>query len=247
MPPAKSVPGRKKRAATVAVKRRSAKTPVKVIAVATTAFKPQPATPVIYSVHPGITMVQRWIVELKGKTGRTVEEWMKHIRAAGPGDEKQAREWLKAQYALGTNTAWWLAERAFGKSMGMVENTPASYLAAAPHYIETMYSGPRQTLRPLHDKLIELALSLGDGIRICPCKTIVPLYRKHVFAEIKPASNSRVALGFALQDEPFTARLSDTGGLAKKNRITHKVAISKLTDIDLQVRRWLKQAYELDA
>lgn len=246
MPPAKSATGRKKSAATVAVKRRPAKTRVKVIAVPTNAFQPKPNTPVIYSVHPGITMIQRWTAELKGKTGRSVEEWMKHIRAAGPEDEKQAREWLKAQYALGTNTAWWLAERAFGKSLGLAQDTPASYLTAAPQYVEAMYSGSRQTLRPLHDKLIELAQSLGDDIRICPCKTIVPLYRKHVFAEIKPASNSRIDLGFALQNEPFTARLSDTGGLAKKNRITHKVAISKLTDIDLQVRRWLKQAFELD-
>ncbi len=244
MSAAKSATARKKPA--VAVKRSPAKTRVKIISVATNAFQSRPGTSVIYSVHPGITMVQKWMAELKGKTGRSVDEWTKHIRAAGPADEKQAREWLKTQYSLGTNTAWWLAERAFGKSLGMAENTPASYLAAAPEYVEAMYSGARQSLRPLHDKLIELAQAL-EGIHICPCKTIVPLYRKHVFAEIKPASNSRIDLGFALQDEPFTARLRETGGLAKKNRITHKVAISKLTDIDLQVRRWLKQAFELDA
>jgi hypothetical protein len=99
----------------------------------------------------------------------------------------------------------------------------------------------------LHDRLIELGTSLGDDVRICPCKTIVPMYRKHVFAEIKPATLTRIDLGFALKDEPFTQRLVDTGGLAKKNRITHRVAIARLSDIDLQVKRWLKQAYELDA
>lgn len=252
MPPAKPLTGRKKTAAVVAAKaatakRSPAKTPVKVIAVPTNAFQPRPSQPAIYSVHPGITMVQKWIAELKAKTGRSVEEWMLHIRQAGPADEKLAREWLRVQYGLGTNKAWWLAERAFGKSLGFAEDTPENYLAVAPQYVEAMYRGPRQNLRPLHDKLIELALSLGDAIRICPCKTIVPLYRKHVFAEIRPASNTRIDLGFALHDEPFTARLSDTGGAAKKNRITHKVALSKLTDIDLQVRRWLKQAYEQDA
>ena len=45
----------------------------------------------------------------------------------------------------------------------------------------------REALRALHDRIIELGVSLGDDVRICPCKTIVPLYRKHVFAEIKPA------------------------------------------------------------
>ena len=68
----------------------------------------------------------------------------------------------------------------------------------------------------------------------------------HVFAEIKPASHKRIDLGFALEDEPFTSRLVDTGGKAKKARISHKVAITTEDDIDLQVRRWLKQAYERD-
>lgn len=237
---------KRKPATAVATKRRGAKKLARSVAVAPAKVTATKGT-TIYSVHPGITMVQKWIVELKGKTGRSVDEWARHIRSAGPDDEKQCREWLKSQYELGTNTAWWLAERAFGKPMGMADDTPEQYLAAAPRYVAQMYSGPREALRALHDRILEIGLTLGDDVRICPCKTIVPLYRRHVFAEIKPASNTRINLGFALKDEPFTARLIDTGGLLKKNRITHKVAISKLTDIDLQVRRWLKQAYELDA
>lgn len=237
---------KRKPATAVATKRRPAKKPTKAIVATPVKIVAVKSLP-IYSVHPGISMVQKWIVELKGKTGRSVEEWMKHARSAGPDDEKQCREWLKAQYGMGANTAWWLAERAFGKPMGMADDTPEQYLAAAPRYVAQMYAGAREALRALHDQIIELGVTLGDDVRICPCKTIVPLYRKHAFAEIKPASNARIDLGFALKDEPFTARLIDTGGGLKKNRITHKVAITKLTDIDLQVRRWLKQAYELDA
>jgi hypothetical protein len=74
----------------------------------------------------------------------------------------------------------------------------------------------------------------------------VPLYRRHVFAQIKPATNKRLDLGFALGEEPFTSRLHDTGGLAKKDRITHSVVLTSLADFDLQVKRWLKQAYARD-
>lgn len=201
--------------------------------------------PSLYSVHPGVTMVQKWLVEMKAKTGRSLEEWIKHIRTQRSNTEKECREWLKAEYSLGANMAWWLTERAFGNSLGMADETPQGYLTAAPGYVAAMYV-KRPALRPLHDRLIELGRSLGADVRICPCKTIVPLYRAHVFAEIKPATLTRIDLGFALQDEPFTQRLSDTGGRAKRNRITHKVGITKLSDIDLQVKRWLKQAYELD-
>ena len=66
----------------------------------------------IYSVHPGVLMTQKWIGDLKQKTGRTLEEWLAHIKKAGPKDEKERRAWLKEKHGLGTNTAWWLAERA---------------------------------------------------------------------------------------------------------------------------------------
>ncbi len=204
-----------------------------------------PAT-ALYSVHPGIVLMQKWIAELKPKTGCTLEEWIKHILVMGPKDEKECREWLKEKHKLGTNTAWWLAERALGESKRFADDSPASYLAACPRYVDAMYSGSKAALRPLHDALVRLAKEIGDDVKVCPCQTIVPLYRHHVFAEIKPASNKRIELGFALDDEPFTSRLVDTGGKAKKARITHRVAISTEDDIDLQVRRWLKQAYERD-
>ena len=127
------------------------------------------------------------------------------------------------------------------------DDTPEGYLRLAPVYVQQMYAGPKAALKPIHDELVQLARLLGDDVRICPCKTIVPFYRRHVFAQIKPAATKRIDLGLALGEEPFTARLRDTGGLAKKDRITHAVVITSLSDIDLQVKRWLKQAYERDA
>jgi hypothetical protein len=209
-----------------------------------------PAMPVgglIYSVHPGVAMVQKWIADLKAKTGHSLDEWMRHIKRVGPDDEKECRRWLKEQFSLGTNTAWWLAEKAFAGPLSLAEDTPEGYLTLAPQFVDQMYSGTKSTLRPLHDELVRLTRSLGSDVRICPCKTIVPFYRSHVFAQIRPATSKRIDLGFALGEEPFTARLRDTGGLAKNDRITHGVTITALTDIDLQVKRWLKQAYERDA
>src|SRR5262245_4205392 len=201
----------------------------------------------IYSVHPGIAMVQRWVTELNQKTGRTLDQWIEHIKRAGPPIEKDCRDWLKHAYSFGANTASWLAEKAFADPHKLAGDTPEGYLALAPQYVEQMYAGVKAALKPIHDEIIKFALQLGDDVRICPCKTIVPFYRRHVFAQIKPATHKRIDLGFALGEEPFTSRLHDTGGLAKKDRITHCVALTSLADLGLQVKRWLKQAYERDA
>jgi hypothetical protein len=199
----------------------------------------------IYSVHPGVLMTQKWITELKQKTGRSLEEWLAHIKKSGPKDEKERRAWLKEEYGLGTNTAWWLAERAEGK--GEESGDPDLYLAAAERDVEKMFSGGKAKLRPLYDVLLKLGLQTGKEAKACPCATIVPLYRNHVFAQIKPTTQTRIDMGFALGDTKPTGRLIDTGGYAKKDRITHRIPITSMNDIDDEVKHWLKVAYDRDA
>ena len=113
----------------------------------------------------------------------------------------------------------------------------------APKYVDDMYAGRKAGLRPLHDALVALARKLGKDIRICPCKTMVPIYRAHEIAEIKPATQTRIDFGLALGDTRATGRLIDTGGYARKERITHRVAITSDRDIDDEVRKWLRTPY----
>ena len=198
-----------------------------------------------YSVHPGVAMVQKWVMELPEKTGRSLEQWLELVRKSGPAEHKKCREWLKEEYGLGTNSAWWIADRAAGK--GEEDSDPQAYLKAALKYVEDMFAGARAKLRPIYDKLLELGLKVGKDAKACPCQTIVPLYRHHVFAQIKPATNTRIDMGFALKDTKVTGRLVDTGGFAKKDRITHRIPITSLREIDAEVKRWLKVAYDMDA
>ncbi len=198
-----------------------------------------------YSVHPSVAMVQAWIASLPQKTGKTLEEWIRLVKQSGPLTEKERREWLKTHHTLGTNAAWWIAERAEGK--GTEDADPEAYLKAAENYVEAMYAGKKAALRTIYDELLKLGLKLGKDVKACPCKTIVPLYRRHVFAEIKPTTRTRVDLGFALGKTKATGRLIDPGGFAKKDRITHRIPIMTLAEIDDQVKHWLKTAYDLDA
>ncbi len=201
----------------------------------------------IYDVHPGVAMVQKWIADLKSKTGRSLEEWKAFVKKEGPKDEKSQREWLKIQHKLGTNAAWWIAARVAGKESE--EDSPEKYLAAAPAYVDRQYAGKKEALRPIFEELLRLGKSMGSDVKACPCLTMVPLYREHVFAQIKPTTNSRVDFGFALTHckGKLPKRLIDTGGLAKKDRITHRIEITAANQIDAEVKKWLKTAYDLDA
>jgi hypothetical protein len=198
----------------------------------------------LYSVHPGVLMTQKWIAELPEKTGRSLPQWLALVRKSGPKTEKERREWLKLEHALGANSAWWIAERAEGK--GTETDDPDAYLKAAEAYVDGMFAGSKVPLRPLYDELLRIALGTGPEAKACPCQTIVPLYRHHVFAQIKPTTRTRIDLGFALGGRKADGRLIDTGGFAKKDRITHRIPIQSAADIDEEVRRWLKTAYDAD-
>jgi hypothetical protein len=214
------------------------------------AARTRTATPA-YDVHPSVGMVVRWVAELKGKTGRSLDDWMAFIRKSAPKDEKTCRQWLKDEHGIGGNTAWWLAEKAFGDT-GTFEESPETYLAAAAKYVERMYSGPKVALRPIHDALVRLGRGLGADVKVCPCKTIVPLFRNHVIAQIKPSTRTRIDFGLALgplvkAGKPrLPKRLINTGGLAKKERITHRFEITAVDQVDAAVETWLRRAYELD-
>jgi hypothetical protein len=206
------------------------------------ATRKQPPTST-YDVHPSLGMYQSSLAALKQKTGRTLDEWIKLVQKSGPATEKERHAWLKAEHGLGMNYAGWIAEHSVGKGYG---GNPETYLKQAEKFVENMYSGAKEPLRPIYDELLELGRSLGKDVKVCPGKTIVPLYCKHVFAQIKPTTRTRIDLGLALKDTKVPKRLIDTGGLAKKDRITHRIEITSLKDIDAEVKKWLKTAYEMD-
>jgi hypothetical protein len=199
----------------------------------------------IYGVHPGVKMMADWIAGLPAKTGKSLDQWSAIIKRDGPDDAKARRDWLKEKHGFGTNAAWWLADHADGKAL---DGDADEYMKQAAKYVTDMYAGGKAGLRPLHDAILDAAAELGADVKACPCQTIVPLYRNHVFAQIKPSTRTRIDLGFALgkYDGEMPARLIDTGGKAKKDRITHRMEITKVEDVDDDVREWLKVAYDLD-
>ncbi|HXB23022.1 MAG TPA: DUF5655 domain-containing protein [Candidatus Solibacter sp.] len=196
-----------------------------------------------YDVHPGVAMVQSAIAGLKQKTGHTIEEWIKLVAKEGPPTEKERRAWLKTRHGLGTNYAAWIAECSVGKGE---DGNPETYLKQAEEYVEKMFSGPKAGVRPVYDELLKLGRKMGADVKVCPCQTIVPLYRNHVFAQIKPTTRTRIDLGLALKDTKTPKRLIDTGGFAKKDRITRRIEISSVDEIDDEVKKWMKKAYDMD-
>jgi hypothetical protein len=110
--------------------------------------------------------------------------------------------------------------------------------------VNGIFSGVKAGLRPLYEEILEFAVALGRDVRVCPCATIIPFYRKHVFAQAKAPNRSRIDLGFAFGDMAATGALIDTGGFAKRDRITHRIEIASQQDFNQEAKSWFRRAYE---
>ena len=198
-----------------------------------------------YDLHPSVQMAHSVIAAMKQKTGRSIDDWVQLAKKHGPSGEKERAAWLKREHGLGTNYAGWIA----GRSLGKTEATDSAdeYLKHAPDYVDKMFAGPKEHLRATYDAILTFAKTLGPDIRVSPCKTFVPIYRNHVIAQIKPTTRTRIDLGLALGNTKTPKRLIDTGGFAKKDRITHRIEITGVEDFEDEAKSWMKKAYEMEA
>ena len=85
--------------------------------------------------------------------------------------------------------------------------------------------------------------TFGKDITITPKKDSVSIIRKKQFALIKPATKSRIDLGLKLKGKPITNRLEGSGPFS--TMCTHRVQLENIKDIDNELVKWLKEAYQM--
>ena len=104
----------------------------------------------------------------------------------------------------------------------------------------SQYTG-KESLLPIYKALISYIETLGDDITITPKKTSVSIIRKRQFILIKPATKTRIDLGFKLKGKATTDRLGDSGPFG--TMCTHRVKLTDVSEVDQELTDWIKEAY----
>ncbi|MBX9471600.1 DUF5655 domain-containing protein [Microcella sp.] len=173
---------------------------------------------------------KKLIESLPEKTGRSLEQWSSILDRTGLEKHGQLLAHLKSAHGV---------THGFANSIALLHRE-RGIERTDDDLVDGQYAGAKAGLRPLHDRLVEIALSLGGDVEIAPKRTSVSLRRRKQFALIEPASAQRIALGLNLGDAPASERL-----LAVKGMCTHRVDVRTLDDIDDELVNWLRGAYEL--
>ncbi len=191
-----------------------------------------------YQPHPMLAREKNTMAKLAETTGKTFAQWVELARKKGITDKWTLKQWLMKEHGHVSMNADWIVHSALSIDV-------TDYDVPEP-LVDALYSGPKEALRPLHEKVVDAALELGKDVIVTACKTMVPIYRKHVFAELAPVEGG-VQVRLALGDTKEGGRLERGDARTPGERLTHCVVLRSPKEVDAEFRKWLARAYELGA
>ena len=187
-----------------------------------------------YQAHPLLAREGAMKARLEADTGRSWDDWIALARRSGLKDKKALKARLLGHLGLKPMAASWIAHEALA---------PEDEGYDAPErLVDALYSGDKAALRPVQDALADAFLALGDDVVVTACKTMVPVYRKHALAQMRPVRDG-VELRLAMGNVKAVGRLKAVSDAQMGERMTHVVHVRDPKEIDGQLRAWMAVAY----
>jgi hypothetical protein len=181
--------------------------------------------------------LQSMIENLKAKTGRSLEEWLKLTRESGLAKHGQLLAWLKKEHGVSHGYANLIAHETLQPG-----SAPGSRGGDAGGLVAAQYAGTKEPLRAIYDALAARVSAFGSDVELSPKKTYVSLRRAKQFGLIQPSTSTRVDVGLNLKGVEAKGRLEPSGSF--NAMVTHRVRLASAKDVDAELIGWLRQAYE---
>ena len=166
------------------------------------------------------------------KTGKSLEQWITIVKNTGITKHGEMVKMLKADHGFTHGYANFVALKARGADAG--SHDPEELLT-------NQYQG-KEHLKPIYQSLLEVVEGFGTDVKKVPKRDSVSIIRKKQFALIKPATKTRIDLGLKLKDKPTGERLESSGPFG--SMCTHRVRLTSPEQVDMELKSWLKEAYD---
>ncbi|MEL7108039.1 MAG: DUF4287 domain-containing protein [Pseudomonadota bacterium] len=169
---------------------------------------------------------QTMIDNLPAKTGKSLSEWQAVVAGSGASKHGEMMKLLKGEHGVSHGFANLIAQ----KCIGNMDQSDDDLVA-------NQYKG-KESLKPIHDAIVDYVSAYGAELEIAPKKTTVSLRRKKQFALIQPSTKTRIDLGINLKGVAPEGRLEAMNGMC-----THKIRLTDLKEFDAEAKAWLDQAF----
>jgi predicted transport protein len=172
--------------------------------------------------------LETMISNMPEKTGKSLAEWKKILKAKAFEKHGQAMKFLKEEQGV---------SHGFANTIILLSKDSND---SPEDLVDAQYKG-KEDLRPIYEALIRSINKLGDDITITPKKGSVSIIRKRQFVLIKPATKTRIDLGLKLKEVDFTDRLGNSGPFG--TMCSHRIQLSSEEEVDNELMTWIKEAY----
>ncbi|MBA4177848.1 MAG: DUF4287 domain-containing protein [Leptothrix sp. (in: Bacteria)] len=180
---------------------------------------------------------------IQTRTGSSLADLHAAIVASGLAKVGERRSWAMAHFGLGYGDANTLA-LTIGKPLPDLGAAPGSAAAAMPvpegDPLDTLYAGPKEPLRALHEHIIAQVDKFGPYEQ-APKKATVSLRRKKQFALLGPSTRTQIEIGINHKGLPSHPRLRP---MAPGGMCQYAVRVAKVEEVDADVLGWLRAAYD---
>jgi len=167
---------------------------------------------------------------IESSTGLTVDDFFSLVAVAGLEKHGKIVAFLKSDHGLTHGNA------------NLIAHVVRERMAGGPSTDETLidaqYAKGKAALRPIYERLAELAVECGPDVTKVAQKTGVSFRRSKQFALIQAPSSKRVQLSLNLDNTPPGGRVEPTTGMC-----THRANITHIDEIDDDVAAWISDAY----
>jgi len=177
---------------------------------------------------------------IQKKTGKSLAELHAALATSGAVKHGEKRTWLMQQFGLGHGDANTVVHVITNPVAGLAPVAESAVTVDAGDPLDTIYTGPKAALRPLHDAILRMVDGLGD-FEIAPKKANVSLRRKKQFATVGPATRDLIEIGLNYKAFTATPRLKilPPGGMCQAS-----VRLGSVAEVDAELEGWIRLAFD---
>ncbi len=181
--------------------------------------------------------LKAYLDNIEAKTGKTPQDF--RVLAEKKGllrdgiKTGQIVSWLKQDFGLGQ-----------GHAMAIVLTLKSATQPrlSKDERVSKLFKGDRAKWRDAYDRLLTLVDKFGRGVSIGPTDTYISLLREGKKFAIVQVTADHMDIGIKLKGAKPTDRFRAAG--AWNSMVTHRVRIDNPKQINAELLRWLKQAYD---
>jgi uncharacterized protein DUF5655/uncharacterized protein DUF4287 len=176
----------------------------------------------------------KMIASLREKTGKSLDDWLKILRSSKLSKHKEFMTLLKGEHGLTHGYANLIALQALQSDSHTAGDVGA--------LVDAQYAGAKAGLRSIYEAILAAIAKFGKDVEVSPKKAYLSVRRSKQFAIIQPSTADRVDVGINLKGTEPSGRLEAAGSF--NAMVSHRVRISKPTDVNKELIGWLRKAYD---